>query len=233
METPSGLAGIDPKNERMLRAYGCELIQKAGILLQLDPVTIATGQTILHSFYSCKDLVEFPIDETAAAACFLAAKIQENPRKVRHFAKIFEFLKFYQDPKASYKYSELAQEKLKKDILRIEHEMLMQFGFRLNQFVSSPHCYILQYVYALFRNMEEYTNHTMDQLAQKAWGYINDSMRTPLCCQYKPWIIAAGCIYLAASALDIPLAKVCRFSGIKLNASPPSGSQYLMQRGMI
>lgn len=67
------MAALDSKVEKLLRNYGCELIQvtaythvlnavqKAGILLQLNAVTIATGQTILHKFYLERSLQEFDI----------------------------------------------------------------------------------------------------------------------------------------------------------------------------
>jgi hypothetical protein len=44
-------------------------------------------------------------------------------------------------------------------------------------------------------------------LAQKAWGYLNDSMRTSLCCRVKGHVIAVAAIALAARALNIALPR--------------------------
>lgn len=63
---------------------------------------------------------------------------------------------------------------LKKKILEIEKEILIGFAFRLDKIIVSPHRYILQYTFALFHNLEKYSSHTVDKLAQRAWGYLND-----------------------------------------------------------
>ncbi|XP_953557.1 cyclin, putative [Theileria annulata] len=196
---------VDKKTYEMLLAYGSEQIQKAGILLQLHAVTIATGQSILHKFYLYHSLKEFDIRKTSASCCFIACKLEENHRKLEQIAKIFEFLKYYEDK--YYKYSIENENKLKKEILEIEKQILIGFAFRLDKIIVSPHRYILQYTYTLFHNLDKYSSHTVDKLAQRAWGYLNDSMRTSLCCMIKPAAISVGCIYLAATSLGIPLKK--------------------------
>ena len=42
--TPSRLDGVPKEQEDELRIYGCEFIQKAGILLKLPQVCLATAQ---------------------------------------------------------------------------------------------------------------------------------------------------------------------------------------------
>ncbi|BAM39702.1 cyclin [Theileria orientalis strain Shintoku] len=198
---------LDRESVQMLLAFGSDQIQKAGILLQLHAVTIASGQSILHKFYVSHNLKEYNIKPTSAACCFLACKLEENHRKLEQVAKIFEFLRYYEDESKSYKYSSENENILKKEILRIEREILVGFAFRLDKIMVLPHRYILQYTYALFRNLDKYTSHSVDKLAQRAWGYLNDSMRTSLCCEIRPGVIAAGCIYLSATSLGIPLKK--------------------------
>ncbi|EKX74243.1 cyclin, putative [Theileria equi strain WA] len=191
----------------MLLAYGSELIQKGGILLKLNAVTIATGQSILHKFYFNHSLRKFNIRTTAAAACLLSCKLEENHRKVNHIVKVFEFLQYYE---GKHKCSSSGQDfdnLSKTDILIIEKEILVEFAFRLDEIIVSPHRYVLQYTYALFRNLDQYTSQSVDQLAQRAWGYLNDSMRTSLICEIEPGVIAVGCIYLASASLGIPLKK--------------------------
>jgi hypothetical protein len=48
------------------------------------------------------------------------------------------------------------------------------------------------------------------ELSQRAWSYINDSMRTTACILFRPEAIAAAAVSLAARAL-----------GVALPASPP------------
>ncbi|GIX65657.1 cyclin 4, putative [Babesia caballi] len=197
---------VDGDVDRLLRNYGCELIQKAGILLQLNAVTVATGQTILHQFYFKRSFREFDVREGAASSCFLAAKLEENPRKAKDVARVFDFLVNHETGPARRPIVHL-DEIYHKEILRIERTILVEFGFRLDRLLVCPHRYVLQYVFALFRNLEEYSNHNVSDVAQLAWGFLNDSMRTTLCCKTQPWVIAAGCIYLAAKSLGIPLRK--------------------------
>lgn len=49
--SPSRADGVDPTEELMHRAFGCELIQEAGILLRLPQVVMVTGQNLLHRFF--------------------------------------------------------------------------------------------------------------------------------------------------------------------------------------
>jgi len=42
-------------------------------------------------------------------------------------------------------------------------------------------------------------------LAQVAWNFVNDSLRTTLCLQFKPQLIASAAIYLASKFLKYQL----------------------------
>ncbi len=50
-DSPSRKDGIETDVEKIHRIWGCELIQEAGILLQLPQVVMVTGQNILHRFF--------------------------------------------------------------------------------------------------------------------------------------------------------------------------------------
>lgn len=59
--TPSICDGLSREMEISQRIYGCQLIQKAGVLLKLEAVTVASAQTILHRFYYRKSLKKFDV----------------------------------------------------------------------------------------------------------------------------------------------------------------------------
>jgi hypothetical protein len=64
--------------------------------------------------------------------------------------------------------------------------------------VKHPHKLIVSYLRALSAENET-------ALIQKAWNYMNDSLRTDIFLRYAPETIACACIFLAARVLDYPL----------------------------
>ena len=67
--------------------------------------------------------------------------------------------------------------------------------------MEHPHKFILYYIQCLEGGHE---------LAQKAWNYLNDSLRLDFCVRYKAQVIACAAIYMAA-----------RFLRLKLPDNPP------------
>ena len=49
--SPSCRDGVEPTEETMQRAFGCELIQEAGTLLKQPQVVMVTAQNLLHRFF--------------------------------------------------------------------------------------------------------------------------------------------------------------------------------------
>lgn len=74
--------------------------------------------------------------------------------------------------------------------------MLKEMGF--STYVEHPHKYLLQYLSILNQS-------TNKDLAQKAWNFMNDSLRVPLCVKFRPEVIATACIYMASRAMGIVL----------------------------
>jgi transcription initiation factor TFIIIB Brf1 subunit/transcription initiation factor TFIIB len=72
--------------------------------------------------------------------------------------------------------------------------VLKELGFIL--YVDHPHNFFFHYVNALNAGQE---------IAQRAWNFLNDAMRTNICLRYKPENIATAAIYLAARVLQMKL----------------------------
>lgn len=85
---------------------------------------------------------------------------------------------------------------MKDTMFAAERKMLKSLGFHV--FVEHPHRYILAFVKIL-------NCHTNRPLVQRSWNYCNDAARTTLCAQYRPYVIAATAIYLAARTLSVAL----------------------------
>lgn len=68
--SPSRRDGIDRETEAALRAYGCELVQEAGILLRFPQAAMATGQVLFQRFYCKRSMKEFNV-KVRAVLCVL------------------------------------------------------------------------------------------------------------------------------------------------------------------
>ena len=91
--TPSMLDGLSYEVEYDLRLVGCELIQTAGLLLQLPQTAIATGQVLFHRYFYSSSFVRRPFEYIAMACITLAAKIEENARRIRDVINVFTHIK--------------------------------------------------------------------------------------------------------------------------------------------
>lgn len=83
----------------------------------------------------------------------------------------------------------------KNQVIKAERRMLKELGFCIH--VKHPHKIIFIYLQAM--------ECTQLELSQKAWNFMNDSLRTDIFLRYTPENIVCACIYLAARELKIPL----------------------------
>ncbi|CAB4019128.1 cyclin-L1-like [Paramuricea clavata] len=100
-KTPSALDGLPSELETDLRIVGCEYIQTAGILLKLPQVAMATGQVLFQRFYFSKSFIRHDVEVYAMASLFLAAKIEESPRRIRDVTNVFHHIKQRRNQKQS------------------------------------------------------------------------------------------------------------------------------------
>ncbi|CDW77457.1 cyclin l1 [Stylonychia lemnae] len=199
--TPSELDGLSLQDERRFRIYGCELIQDAGILLKLPQVTMATAQAILHRFYYRKSFIKCEIQTVATASLFLAAKIEENARKLKDVVSIFDYVykmrKLKTRPVPLLDINSFQYTDLKKEIVDAERFILKELGFSTDKISTlNVHKYIYFYLKVL---------NGSKQLAQKAWNYVNDCYRTIVVVCFPPNVVASSAIYLAAKMMNYPL----------------------------
>lgn len=82
----------------------------------------------------------------------------------------------------------------KEKVFDYEMELLRVVAFNLQ--VEHPYKYLLSAVKSVGGSKH---------LAETAWNFINDSLKTPLCLQYKPQLIGAAILDLTAKALKVKL----------------------------
>ena len=180
--TPSIKSGLSLAQERTYRKEGASYIMELGNYLQLHYVTCATACTFFHRFYMFHSFNEYSRYLMATACLFLAGKVEETPKKWKVVWKA-------------------ATEVLKEDQLvgfegfdhkLLTYERILLQAIQFDLIVEHPHQYITKYAKTLKGNKEK-----VEKLVQIAWNFANDSLRTTLCLEWEPPIIAIAFLQLA------------------------------------
>lgn len=172
------------EEEDSLRYQASGLVQSLGMRLKLPQVTIATAQVFLHRFYIREGFHAFPYAELAPAVLFLAAKVDEHPRKIRDVLAAQEQPVVGEDGRAAER------------LVLLEKIVLQTLCFDLG--VVHPY----RFVFRLVSGLPEVS----DELVQDAWIVVNDSYRTSLCIRFPPKTLAAAAIVFAARRKGLELA---------------------------
>ncbi|CAF0905200.1 unnamed protein product [Adineta steineri] len=197
--TPSTIEGLPWDVEYDLRLIGCELIQTACLLLKLPQTAVATGQVLFHRYFYFSSFVRRPMEIMAMACTNLAAKIEENARRVRDIINVFHHIK---QSRSGSVFQPLLIDQVyidrKNEVIKAERRLLKELGFCV--YVKHPHKVIAMYLKILEKEREK-------DFVQTSWNYMNDSLRTDIFLRFPPETIACACIDLAARNLQIALPK--------------------------
>ncbi|XP_043930872.1 cyclin-T2 isoform X2 [Protopterus annectens] len=194
--TPTRRCGIEADKELSYRQQSANLIQDMGQRLNVSQLTINTAIVYMHRFYMHHSFVKFPRNITSSAALFLAAKVEEQPRKLEHVIKVAHACLNPQEPLLDTKseaYLQQAQE-----LVILETIMLQTLGFDIT--IDHPHTDVVKCT-QLVRASKD--------LAQTSYFMATNSLHlTTFCLQYKPTVIACVCIHLACkwSNWEIPVS---------------------------
>ncbi|KAF4010297.1 hypothetical protein G4228_001484 [Cervus hanglu yarkandensis] len=86
--SPSRRFGLDPDKELSNRQQAANLLQDMGQRLNVSQLTINTAIVYMHRFYMIQSFTQFHRNSVAPAALFLAAKVEEQPKKLEHVIKV-------------------------------------------------------------------------------------------------------------------------------------------------
>ncbi|KAF5893399.1 cyclin-T2-like, partial [Clarias magur] len=166
--TPSRRCGIEPDRELSYRQQAANLIQDMGQRLNIiSPTTL-----------------------------FLAAKVEEQPRKLEHVIKVAHACLNPQEPPLdtnSNTYLQQAQE-----LVLLETIVLQTLGFEIT--IDHPHTDVVR-CSQLVRASKD--------LAQTSYFMATNSLHlTTFCLQYRPTVVACVCIHLTCkwSKWKIPIS---------------------------
>ncbi|XP_061464913.1 cyclin-T2 isoform X2 [Rhineura floridana] len=193
--TPTRRCGVEADKELSYRQQAANLIQDMGQRLTVSQLTINTAIVYMHRFYMHHSFTKFNRNIISPTALFLAAKVEEQPRKLEHVIKVAHAC-LHQEPQLDTKsdaYLQQAQE-----LVILETIMLQTLGFEIT--IEHPHTDVVKCT-QLVRASKD--------LAQTSYFMATNSLHlTTFCLQYKPTVIACVCIHLACkwSNWEIPVS---------------------------
>ncbi|KAF2352950.1 Cyclin N-terminal, partial [Trinorchestia longiramus] len=182
-QSPSRKCGMDSEKEMFYRQQAATLIQEMGQRLQVGQLVINTAIVYMHRFYMMHSFTKFHRNVIAPAAIFLAAKVEEQPRKLEHLIRIAHLCITKESPApevSTEAYHDKAQE-----VVVNENILLQTLGFDVA--IDHPHTHVVKCC--------QLVRATKD-LAQTSYFMATNSLHlTTMCLQYKPTVVACLCIY--------------------------------------
>uniref|UniRef100_A0A8D0AUM9 Cyclin T2b n=1 Tax=Sander lucioperca TaxID=283035 RepID=A0A8D0AUM9_SANLU len=194
--TPSRRGGIEADRELSYRQQAANLIQDIGQRLNVSQLIINTAIVYMHRFYMIHSFSKFHRNVISQTTLFLAAKVEEQPRKLEHVIKIAHACTNPQEPAIDAKSNAFQQQT--QELVALETIVLQTLGFEIT--VDHPHTDVVR-CSQLVRASKD--------LAQTSYFMATNSLHlTTFCLQYRPTVVACVCIHLACkwSNWEIPVS---------------------------
>ncbi|CAH1241161.1 CCNT2 [Branchiostoma lanceolatum] len=212
MDTPTRKCGVDADKELSYRQQAANLIQDMGQRLTVNQLCINTAIVYMHRFYMYHSFTKFHRNALAAACLFLAAKVEEQPRKLEHVIRVAHVCLHRDSPNLDTKSETYLQQA--QDLVINESILLQTLGFEVA--IDHPHTHVVKTT-QLIRGMAQRGQPTAKScltngdapkdLAQTAYFMATNSLHlTAFSLQYKPTVVACMCIHLACkwASWEIP-----------------------------
>ncbi|CAE6409125.1 unnamed protein product [Rhizoctonia solani] len=210
-QTPSRTDGIPTEIEEGLRAYGCKLIQQAGLLLKQNQVAMSTAQILFQRFWYVTSLKQFSVSDIGMGALYLASKLEECPIRMRDLINVYDVLlarakhslradnqPFHYTPMG---YFDATFYDAKDALVVAEMQLLKRLGFDVR--ARLPYGTMVNYAQVL--NLTDAKGKNGEGVPQLAWSYLNDALQTPVYALYPVPTIACAALHLAVRHAGIPL----------------------------
>ncbi|NWU73520.1 CCNT1 protein, partial [Pterocles burchelli] len=159
-------------------------------------LTINTAIVYMHRFYMVQSFTQFHRNSVVPAALFLAAKVEEQPRKLEHVIKVAHACLHPLEPLLDTKSEAYLQQA--QDLVILESIILQTLGFEIT--IDHPHTHVVKCT-QLVRASKD--------LAQTSYFMATNSLHlTTFSLQYTPPVVACVCIHLACkwSNWEIPVS---------------------------
>ncbi|KAF8323189.1 cyclin-like protein [Clavulina sp. PMI_390] len=179
------------QNELKLRNLGVEFLFRVGLQLKLNVPVLAAASIFLHRFYMRHSIDAYVVYDIAAAALFLACKVEESSRKLKDVAGVCQSKATGLPMAAVPNEHDPGIQTWTRTILAYEELLLETLCFDLS--TEHPHNILLSAANALEAN---------EHLVAYSWSVLNDSFRTPLCVLYHSRVIACAAYVMALHTLS-------------------------------
>uniref|UniRef100_A0A9L0T4S1 Cyclin T1 n=1 Tax=Equus caballus TaxID=9796 RepID=A0A9L0T4S1_HORSE len=138
--SPSRRFGLDPDKELSYRQQAANLLQDMGQRLNVSQLTINTAIVYMHRFYMIQSFTQFHRNSVAPAALFLAAKVEEQPKKLEHVIKVAHACLHPQESLPDTRSEAYLQQV--QDLVILESIILQTLGFELT--IDHPHTHVVK-----------------------------------------------------------------------------------------
>jgi hypothetical protein len=148
---------------------------------------------------NCNAISRYSVERMAPACLYLAAKVEEQPQPIQSVLEIFHYMTCARQNKAHLSLCELPDALVgekRADLTKMESLLLTQLGFIIH--TELPYKFLCAYLDFLGLRAN-------GELAQRAWNYANDLLRSDACVRHDAPTLACSCIHLAAADISLPL----------------------------
>ncbi|KAI7861229.1 cyclin-like protein, partial [Spinellus fusiger] len=186
LDTPSILDGVTHEQEQMDRTKGCHYLLAVGAKLNLPQLVLVTATTFFHRFFMRQSIRRFHVYDIAATSLFVATKVEENARRLKDFVNACA--------QKAQKNDRLILEEGSKDFVKWKDTMLHYEAILLKTLcfdlsIEHPHNSL---------NSLQMSLNVPDSCVRRSWILLFQSLGSPICVLYRPKVIAAAALLIAA-----------------------------------
>ncbi|KAM0792599.1 hypothetical protein ACM66B_005260 [Microbotryomycetes sp. NB124-2] len=197
--------------DKWARARAVQRIWHIRDALQIPHLPVATAVMFMHRFYMRQTVQHYSPEIVATASLFLACKVEEFPKSLRHFVQAcIEFSRDKVRARELYLKSMTGQvptsdernaefKEVKTKVLKCEEKLLHTLCFDLEVEHAFP---------VIVRVTEAYWKHDQEmgsRVGKVAWQFVTDSFPCTLMLRHTPEVIAAAAIVGACVWLETEL----------------------------
>mmetsp|Transcript_4475 Transcript_4475/g.8969 ORF Transcript_4475/g.8969 Transcript_4475/m.8969 type:complete len:548 (-) Transcript_4475:1658-3301(-) len=207
--SPSYYDGVSAEQEDRYRRETIRWISKTGESLRMPQPSIASASVYFHRFYSRYSFREYDRQLVACTCLFLAGKACESPKKLDDVVDHFNWLIYQRVKRLGKRPAKQSTEFLEYRNKVVKMECVLMEALEFEFVIIHPYPLLVQYLKQMFNLPEDQKKlHGAKGLAQVAWFFVNDSLRSTLCLTHEPEHVALGAINLALKHKKIDYDKL-------------------------